>query len=63
MIIFLTDIQVSETLLDNVQGTDLNGGNSLDLIKQAIRKFFQRSDPDGRGLVSEERFRAFLRYF
>lgn len=30
-------------------------------VRQAVRKFFQRTDPDGKGIVSEERFRAFLR--
>lgn len=32
-----------------------------DIVKNAILKFFEKSDPDGRGTVSEERFRAFVR--
>ena len=30
-------------------------------VKNAVRRFFLRSDTDNRGWVSEERFRAFLR--
>jgi Ca2+-binding EF-hand superfamily protein len=38
-----------------------SGGGHFDPIKNAVRKFFLRSDVDNRGWVSEERFRAFLR--
>lgn len=33
----------------------------LETVKSTVRKFFQRSDPDQKGIVSEERFRAFCR--
>ncbi len=59
---------MTETLQDTVQGRGEGGGGQgeggpdvLELVKQAIRKFFQKSDPEGRGLVNEERFRAFTR--
>ena len=35
--------------------------NHTEAIKVAIRRFFARYDPDSKGFVSEERFRAFLR--
>ena len=40
----------------------VNGSSSdIDAIKDAVRRFFSRSDVDNKGWVSEERFRAFLR--
>ncbi len=30
-------------------------------VRNSVRRFFQRADPDYKGVVSEERFRAFLR--
>lgn len=33
----------------------------IETVKSTVRKFFQRSDPDQKGIVSEERFRAFCR--
>lgn len=35
--------------------------SDTDAIKDAVRRFFNRSDTDNKGWVSEERFRAFLR--
>ncbi len=37
-------------------------GKHTDVVRASVRRFFQRADPDHRGYVSEERFRAFLRY-
>ena len=48
------------TLLEVVPAGD-GGVNHLEAVKAAVRKFFQRSDPDQKGVVSEERFRAFCR--
>lgn len=61
-------LQVVETLFNSI--SDNNGANmsgtmqthTVDNVKTAIRKFFSRSDPDGKGVVSEERFRAFVRF-
>ena len=36
--------------------------HQLEEVKVNIRKFFQRSDAEHKGYVSEERFRSFLRY-
>jgi Ca2+-binding EF-hand superfamily protein len=33
----------------------------VDDVRNAVRKFFQKSDPDDKGYVNEERFRAFCR--
>jgi Ca2+-binding EF-hand superfamily protein len=33
----------------------------LETVKDAVRRFFQRADNENRGIVTEERFRAFLR--
>lgn len=53
-------LQVMHTLLEVVPAGQ-NGVNHIEAVKAAVRKFFQRSDPDQRGVVSEERFRAFCR--
>ncbi len=40
------------------------GGSSvkhIETVRNSVRRFFQRADPEYKGLVSEERFRAFLR--
>jgi hypothetical protein len=36
-------------------------GRHADVVRGSVRRFFQRADPEHRGTVSEERFRAFLR--
>lgn len=38
-----------------------NPSGHIETVRNAIRRFFHRSDPDNRGVVSEERFRTFLR--
>lgn len=38
-----------------------SAGKHADVVRASVRRFFQRADPDHRGYVSEERFRAFLR--
>ena len=53
--------KVTSSLLDVVPPGNTSGQAHLDLVKQAVRKFFSRSDPDNNGVVSEERFRAFCR--
>lgn len=37
-------------------------GKHADVVRASVRRFFQRADPDHKGSVSEERFRAFLRW-
>ena len=53
--------KVTDVLSDVVPEGN-HGEDHLDLICAAVRRFFQRADPDSRGVVSEERFRAFCRY-
>jgi hypothetical protein len=38
-----------------------NPQKHLEMIRSSVRRFFQRADPEFKGYVSEERFRAFLR--
>jgi hypothetical protein len=38
-----------------------NISSHLEIVRSSVRRFFQRADPDFKGYVSEERFRAFLR--
>jgi len=55
--------KVNQILLDLVpMAPRSNPSDHVETVKSATRRFFQRSDPDTRGLVPEERFRAFLRY-
>jgi Ca2+-binding EF-hand superfamily protein len=53
--------QVSASLLDVVPTSGSANEDRIETVKSTVRKFFQRSDPDQRGVVSEERFRAFCR--
>eukprot|EP01032_Pedospumella_encystans_P016863 gene16863-19219_t len=61
----LTDHQllrkVNDTLMDIVPVDPHGPGKHTDVVRASVRRFFQRADPDHRGYVSEERFRAFLR--
>jgi hypothetical protein len=53
--------KVNDVLTDIVP---LESGNMLkhwEVVRAAVRRFFQRADPEYKGVVSEERFRAFLR--
>ena len=52
-------VQISAVLYDSVPA---NGADHLQTVKESVRKFFEKSDPDDKGYVSEERFRAFCRY-
>jgi Ca2+-binding EF-hand superfamily protein len=52
---------VSISLLDVVPASGSIAEDRIETVKSTVRKFFQRSDPDQRGVVSEERFRAFCR--
>ena len=47
--------------MEVVPSSGKSGENHVEVVKAAVRKFFQRSDPDQRGIVTEERFRAFCR--
>ena len=64
----LTDHQlmrkVNDTLMDIVPidpKHGAGGGKHAEVVRTSVRKFFMRADPEHRGTVSEERFRAFLR--
>lgn len=54
-------IQVNDTLMDIVPVDPHGPGRHADVVRGSVRRFFQRNDPEHRGTVSEERFRAFLR--
>jgi Ca2+-binding EF-hand superfamily protein len=43
------------------ESSNLDPGNHLEVVRSSVRRFFQRADPEFKGVVSEERFRAFLR--
>jgi Ca2+-binding EF-hand superfamily protein len=61
----LTDHQllrkVHDTLMDVVPVDPHGPGRHAEVVRGSVRRFFQRADPEHRGTVSEERFRAFLR--
>jgi hypothetical protein len=56
-----SDVQVNDTLMDVVPVDPHGPGRHADVVRGSVRRFFQRADPEHRGTVSEERFRAFLR--
>lgn len=47
--------------MDIVAIDDSNMDKHWEVVRAAVRRFFQRADPEYKGMVSEERFRAFLR--
>ena len=53
--------QAAAALMESVPRSDRREENHLDTVKAAVKRYFSRSDPDGKGLVREERFRSFLR--
>eukprot|EP01038_Epipyxis_sp_PR26KG_P005601 gene5601-7730_t len=61
----LTDMElirkVNEVLHDVVPFEGLNKEKHTDAVRSSVRRFFQRADPEFKGYVGEERFRAFLR--
>ncbi len=59
---FIYIIQITAALLANIEHSGSAEENHLEVVKTAVRKFFQRADPEDKGLVSEERFRAFCWY-
>jgi hypothetical protein len=63
----LTDHQlmrkVNDTLMDIVPMDPHGPVKHTEVVRGSVRRFFMRADPEHRGTVSEERFRAFLRYF
>lgn len=54
--------KVNDTLMDIVPVDPHGPGRHAEVVRGSVRRFFQRADPEHRGTVSEERFRAFLRY-
>ncbi|RYH20833.1 hypothetical protein EON65_22385 [archaeon] len=52
---------MNEVLMDIVAIDDSNMDKHWEVVRAAVRRFFQRADPEYKGMVSEERFRAFLR--
>ena len=54
-------MQVNDTLMDVVPVDPHGPGRHAEVVRGSVRRFFQRADPEHRGTVSEERFRAFLR--
>lgn len=53
--------KVVTVLQDVVPMSSKPGEDHIETIKGAVRRFFQRTDADNRGVVSEERFRGFCR--
>lgn len=54
--------KVTDTLLETVPNESGNAAKHFDEMRLSVRRFFQRSDPDFKGVSTEERFRSFLRY-
>jgi Ca2+-binding EF-hand superfamily protein len=61
----LTDNQlickVNDLLMDVVPIDPNRPDRHGEVVRNSVRRFFHRADPERRGVVSEERFRAFLR--
>jgi Ca2+-binding EF-hand superfamily protein len=53
--------KITDTLMETVPNDSGNPAKHFDEMRLSVRRFFQRSDPDFKGVASEERFRAFLR--
>lgn len=53
--------KITDTLLDTVPNDSGDPAKHFDEMRLSVRRFFQRSDPDFKGVASEERFRSFLR--
>lgn len=55
--------KVNDILMDIVprESNSTNPVSHLEVVRSSVRRFFQRADPEFKGVVSEERFRAFLR--
>ena len=47
--------------MDSVPRSDKKSEDHLDTVRAAVRRYFSRSDPDSRGVVTEERFRSLIR--
>lgn len=52
--------KVSSSLMASVP-IDTNESNHISTVRTAVMKFMRREDPEEKGVVSEERFRSFLR--
>lgn len=53
---------MSEILEDIVPIDSENSQHHEEVVRSSVRRFFQRSDPEHKGYVSEERFGAFIRF-
>lgn len=53
--------KVNETLHDIVPITSSDEGGHAGSVQKEVRRYFQKHDTDGKGTVTEERFRSFLR--
>lgn len=54
--------KVTDVLMQVLPREDSQPGTHMEQIRNSVRRFFQRADVTHRGVVSEERFRAFLRW-
>ena len=50
------------TLYDAVRSSNNPNDDHMEVVKATVRKYFKSADPDDRGYVEEERFRAFCRF-
>jgi hypothetical protein len=50
-------------LYDAVRPSDRPGEDHFEVVKATVRKYFQTADPEDKGHVDEERFRAFCRFY
>jgi hypothetical protein len=53
--------QVNEVLRDIVPEGGGGGEEHAQVVQREVRRYFKKHDTEGRGLVTEERFRTFCR--
>jgi len=65
-----TDFQlmqkVNEILMDVVPSeaaANMSQAKHIETVRSSVKRFFVRADPEGKGVVIEDRFIEFLRYF
>lgn len=58
----IINLQVNEVLRDIVpEGVGGGGEEHAQVVQREVRRYFKKHDTEGRGLVTEERFRTFCR--
>eukprot|EP00607_Mallomonas_marina_P005816 CAMPEP_0182438276 /NCGR_PEP_ID=MMETSP1167-20130531/85644_1 /TAXON_ID=2988 /ORGANISM="Mallomonas Sp, Strain CCMP3275" /LENGTH=934 /DNA_ID=CAMNT_0024631551 /DNA_START=1 /DNA_END=2802 /DNA_ORIENTATION=- len=53
--------KTTQALLDAIARSSAKDADHLETVKHSVKRFFIRGDPDAKGVVGEDRFRAFIR--